>query len=192
MVPQKNSNLTLECGLLWNIIILKSEPLYYAFTLLLKMTIDSRILPQATNNLDQLCDVQMMFGLVSIMLLLNTIHSFIKFAQLHNVYVCDFTTTVQFVSWICFNYIVIIYLHLKGMHLISSIVWWITLMQPFQWDGSQIWTLKLITLLLILGISIYAPSWKTKPLVTYLLSFQRFMQRLLQKSRLLIYLLPIT
>jgi hypothetical protein len=52
MVPQKNSNLTLECGLLWNTIISKSEPLYYAFTLLLKMTIDSTIFPQGTNNLD--------------------------------------------------------------------------------------------------------------------------------------------
>jgi hypothetical protein len=82
MVPHEISNLTLECGLLWNTIILKSEPLYYAFTLLLKMTIDSTILPQATNNLDQLCDVQVMFGLVNIMLLLTTIHSFIKFAQL--------------------------------------------------------------------------------------------------------------
>jgi hypothetical protein len=82
MVPHEISNLTLECGILWNTIILKSEPLYYAFTLLLKMTIDSTILPQATNNLDQLCDVQVMFGLVNIMLLLTTIHSFIKFAQL--------------------------------------------------------------------------------------------------------------
>jgi hypothetical protein len=82
MVPHEISNLTLECGLLWNTIILKSEPLYYAFTLLLKMTIDSTILPQSTNNLDQLCDVQVMFGLVNIMLLLTTIHSFIKFAQL--------------------------------------------------------------------------------------------------------------
>jgi len=30
----KNKNLTLECGLLWNTIILRSEPPYYAFTLL--------------------------------------------------------------------------------------------------------------------------------------------------------------
>jgi hypothetical protein len=95
MVPQKISNLTLECGLLWNIIILKNEPLYYACTLLLKMKIDSTILPQTTNNLDQLCDVQVMFGLVSIMLLLTTIHSFIKFSQLQNVYVCDFTTPIS-------------------------------------------------------------------------------------------------
>jgi hypothetical protein len=34
MVPQKIKNLTLEYGLLWNTIILKSEPPYYAFTLL--------------------------------------------------------------------------------------------------------------------------------------------------------------
>ncbi len=30
---RKIKNLTLECGLLWNTIILKSEPPYYAFTL---------------------------------------------------------------------------------------------------------------------------------------------------------------
>jgi hypothetical protein len=34
MVPHKIKNLTLECGVLWNTIILKSEPLYCAFTLL--------------------------------------------------------------------------------------------------------------------------------------------------------------
>jgi len=32
MVPQKIKNLALERGLLWNTIILKSEPTYYAFT----------------------------------------------------------------------------------------------------------------------------------------------------------------
>jgi hypothetical protein len=32
MVPQKIKILTLECGLLWNMIILKSEPPYCAFT----------------------------------------------------------------------------------------------------------------------------------------------------------------
>jgi len=31
-VPQKIKKLTLECGLLWNTIILKSEPPYYTFT----------------------------------------------------------------------------------------------------------------------------------------------------------------
>jgi hypothetical protein len=72
-----------------------NEPLYYAFTLSLKMTKDSTIFPQATNNLDELCDVKVMFGLVSIMLLLTTIHFFIKFAQLQNAYVCDFTIIVS-------------------------------------------------------------------------------------------------
>jgi hypothetical protein len=38
MIAQKIKNLTLECGLLWNTIILKSEPPYYAFTLIRKVT----------------------------------------------------------------------------------------------------------------------------------------------------------
>jgi hypothetical protein len=33
MAPQKIKNLILECGLLWNMIIFKSEPPYYVFTL---------------------------------------------------------------------------------------------------------------------------------------------------------------
>jgi hypothetical protein len=32
MVPQKIKNLTFEHGLLWNTIILKNEPPYFAFT----------------------------------------------------------------------------------------------------------------------------------------------------------------
>jgi hypothetical protein len=38
MVPQKIKNLTLERGLLCNMIILKSDPPYYAFTLIIKVT----------------------------------------------------------------------------------------------------------------------------------------------------------
>jgi len=60
------------------------------------MVIDSTThVPQATSNLDQLCDVQMMFGLADLMPLLTIIHSFVKFAQLWNVYVCDFTIAVS-------------------------------------------------------------------------------------------------
>ncbi len=38
MIAQKIKFFTLECGLLWNTIILKSEPPYYAFTLIRKVT----------------------------------------------------------------------------------------------------------------------------------------------------------
>jgi hypothetical protein len=52
-------------------------------SLLLKMVIDSTThVPQVASNLDQLCNVQVMFGLVGLMSLLTTIHSLVKFAQL--------------------------------------------------------------------------------------------------------------
>jgi len=52
-------------------------------SLLLEMVIYSTIhVPQAAGNLDQLCDVQVMFGLAGLMPLLTIVHSLVKFAQL--------------------------------------------------------------------------------------------------------------
>jgi hypothetical protein len=51
-------------------------------SLLLKMVIDSTShVPQATSNLDELCDVQVMLGLAVLMPLLTTVHSLINFDQ---------------------------------------------------------------------------------------------------------------
>lgn len=123
-----------------------------------------------TNNLDQLCDVQVMFGLVSLLC-----HFLIKLPSCE---MCMFVISqlqFQFVSWIYFNYIVIRHLHFKGMHSNSSMVSWIAFMVPFPWDGSQMWTLELITCFGFWGSSYMGQVKKTKPLVTYLLSFMRFM-----------------
>ncbi len=42
--------------------------------------LDSTIVAQATTNLDQLCDVQVMIGLSCLMPMLVIVHSLIKFA----------------------------------------------------------------------------------------------------------------
>ncbi len=47
-----------------------------------KMGIDSTIVALATNNVDQLYDVQVMIGLAKLLLMLTIVHSFVKFAQL--------------------------------------------------------------------------------------------------------------
>jgi hypothetical protein len=44
MVPQKIKNLTLEHGLLWNMIIFKNEPPYCAFTLLVHFQLNTNSL----------------------------------------------------------------------------------------------------------------------------------------------------
>ncbi len=48
--------------------------------LLMKMTIDLTTMVLATSNLDKFYDVQMMFGLTCLLLMLTIVHSFIKFA----------------------------------------------------------------------------------------------------------------
>lgn len=52
-----------------------------------KMGIDSTIVAWATNNLDQLYDVQVMIGLAWLLLILIVVHSFVKFAQLWDLFV---------------------------------------------------------------------------------------------------------
>jgi hypothetical protein len=63
--------------------------------LLMKMVIDSTTMVLAASNLDKFCDVQMMFGLTWLLPMLIVVHSSIKFAQLHNVFVCDFIAIVS-------------------------------------------------------------------------------------------------
>jgi hypothetical protein len=52
MVLQKIKNLTLECGLLWNTIILKSDLAYYAFTQESKLILVKSILVGTTAALE--------------------------------------------------------------------------------------------------------------------------------------------
>ncbi len=64
--------------------------------LLMKMAIDSTTMALATSNLGKFYDVQMMFGLTCILPMLTVVHSSIKFAQLHNVFMCDFIAIISF------------------------------------------------------------------------------------------------
>jgi hypothetical protein len=52
-----------------------------------KMGIDSTIVALATNNVDQLYDVQVMIGLAWLLIILIVVHSFVKFAQLWDLFV---------------------------------------------------------------------------------------------------------
>jgi hypothetical protein len=52
-----------------------------------KMGIDSTIVALATNNVDQLYDVQMMISLAWLLLILIVVHSFIKISQLWDLFV---------------------------------------------------------------------------------------------------------
>jgi hypothetical protein len=49
-------------------------------TLLIKMALDALINDKTKTNLDLLCDVQILLGLVAILLLLQVIHNLIKFS----------------------------------------------------------------------------------------------------------------
>ncbi len=46
----------------------------------------------AKTNFQYLCDIEVVMGLVCIMLMLEIIHAFIKFAQVCDTFVCDFVT----------------------------------------------------------------------------------------------------
>jgi hypothetical protein len=64
--------------------------------LLMKMAIDSTIVALATSKLDWLYDVQVMFNLPYLLPMLIVVHSFIKFAQIHDIFMCDFIVTISF------------------------------------------------------------------------------------------------
>jgi hypothetical protein len=61
----------------------------------MKMVVDSAIVALAITNLDQIYDGQVMFGLAYILPLLIVVHFVIKFAQLQDVFVCDFIATIS-------------------------------------------------------------------------------------------------
>jgi hypothetical protein len=63
---------------------------------LIKIIIDSIIVALVGSNLDQLYDVQMMFSLASLLPMLVVVHSFIKFAQLWDVFMCDVNVAICF------------------------------------------------------------------------------------------------
>jgi hypothetical protein len=50
----------------------------------------------AIENLNLLCDLELIFGLHTILPLLKCMHTLIKFAQFHNVFVCENLPTITF------------------------------------------------------------------------------------------------
>ncbi len=64
-------------------------------TLLVKMTLDSPTIQQVKLNYENLCDLQVLLGLVCILPLLESIHALIKFAQMRDLYVCDLVVAIK-------------------------------------------------------------------------------------------------
>ncbi len=86
--------------ILWNIKIrwisminLVKWVLFEYCTLLMKMALNATIIPSAQSNLSLLIDVETLSGLNVMMPLLEAICSFIKFAQLKDVFVYDFNSS---------------------------------------------------------------------------------------------------
>jgi hypothetical protein len=63
--------------------------------LLMKMTLDMPTIASTKSNLCLLIDVEMLLRLNVVMPLSEAMHSLIKFAQLQDVFVCDFIATVK-------------------------------------------------------------------------------------------------
>jgi hypothetical protein len=61
----------------------------------MKMALDATTITFAKSNLCLLTNVEMLLGLNVIMALLEAMHSLIKFAQLRDVFVCDFIAIVK-------------------------------------------------------------------------------------------------
>jgi hypothetical protein len=78
-------------------------------TLLVKMLEDSKLKKEkvqaknATICLNHLTDFQIVLGLTSLLPMLRLSQSLIKFAQKHDVFVCDFLAAVQVISVIPFS-----------------------------------------------------------------------------------------
>jgi hypothetical protein len=64
-------------------------------TLIMKMALDATTITSAKSNLCLLTNVEMLLGLNVVMPLLEAMHSLIKFAQLQDVFVCDFIAIIK-------------------------------------------------------------------------------------------------
>ncbi len=61
----------------------------------MKMVMDSPNVPLVASNFELVCDVKIMLFLMCLMLMLEIINFLVKFAQLHNVFVCDFVVVMK-------------------------------------------------------------------------------------------------
>jgi len=63
--------------------------------LIAKMHDDAVKINIAIENLNFLCDLELIFGLHAILSILDCVHTLIKFAQSCNIFVCDFIDVVK-------------------------------------------------------------------------------------------------
>jgi hypothetical protein len=63
--------------------------------LLVKMALGSLTNQQAKLNYENLCDIQVLLRLAYILPLLEFVHTFIKFVQMKDVYVCDLVVVIK-------------------------------------------------------------------------------------------------
>lgn len=57
--------------------------------LLMKMALDSPTIALATSNLELICDMESLLSLVCLVPMLEIVNVLVKFAQLHDIFVCN-------------------------------------------------------------------------------------------------------
>jgi hypothetical protein len=65
------------------------------YTLLMKMALDAFTIPSTKSNFYLLTNVETLLGLNVVMSLLEVVHPLNKFAQLMDVFVCDFIVAMK-------------------------------------------------------------------------------------------------
>jgi hypothetical protein len=61
----------------------------------MKMALNTSIIPSTKSNLSLLTNVETLMGLNVVMLMLNGVHSLIKFTQLKDIFVYDFIVIMK-------------------------------------------------------------------------------------------------
>ncbi len=64
-------------------------------SLVVKMYMDAPKSKHAQDNLDFLCDLELVIGLPCILPMLEVVHTLIKYAQRWNVFICEFLDTMK-------------------------------------------------------------------------------------------------
>ncbi len=82
-------------------------------TLVVKMHDDLHIVVVAKTNLQYICDIEVVMGLVYIMRLLELVHALIRFVHAHDTFMCDFVIVVK--KLIVLNYITCIQILKKNI-----------------------------------------------------------------------------
>jgi hypothetical protein len=68
---------------------------FVSITPLMKMALDSLTIALATSNLELLYDVEILLSLVCLVPMLEILNALVTFAQLCDIFVCDFVATMK-------------------------------------------------------------------------------------------------